>query len=589
MIVLGIIDSKPSSAAIAVDGQIVAAIAEERLCRMKLASGMPRAAIAAVLKVAGLTAADVDQVAIAQKVLVFEPEPIPWKGWFDDGELKTRHFAALSGSLAPLLGRFPVAWQAHHQIKRLRSRERLQQIPAILREAYGLQGPVTFFDHHYCHATTAYFTSGWPEALVVTLDGGGDGLSGSVHTARDGRLTKLGDVDSFNSLGNFYSYVTELCGFKAEKHEGKVTGLAALGEPLYADILRRFISYQEPGQIRYRVPMYHRSALRRLREALPADFDRAHLAASVQLILEEVGIAFIRYWLRRTGLRDIAVAGGVFANVKFNQRLHELEEVERIFVHPAMDDSGLSVGSALAAQAEEAGFGPAQMIRPLQNVYFGPDYGEAAIKRAVQAAGVPATFEPDIQERIAELLAQGRVVARFTGRMEYGPRALGHRSILYQTTDPAVNNWLNDHLRRTEFMPFAPATLTDHAHHCYEGLAGAEDPARFMTITFNCTPQMKQQSPGVVHVDGTARPQLIDADSAPDSEKILRAYYRLTGIPSIINTSFNMHEEPIVCTPDDALRSFQQGNLDYLAIGNWLVANPVADGAPVRKVAEERA
>jgi carbamoyltransferase len=589
MIVLGIIDSKPSSAAILQDGKIVAAIAEERLCRMKLASGMPRAAIAAVLEVAGLTAAGVDQVAVAQKVLVFEPEPIPWKGWFDDGELKTRRFDALSGSLAPLLGQLPVARQAHHQIKRLRSRERLQQIPAILREAYGVRAPVTFYDHHYCHATTAYYTSGWPEALVVTLDGGGDALSGSVYAGRDGRLTKLGDVDSFNSLGNFYSYVTELCGFKAEKHEGKVTGLAALGEPIYADIMRRFIGYQEPGQIRYHVPMYHRSALRRLREALPAEFDRAHLAASVQLILEEVGIAFIRYWLRRTGLRNIAVAGGVFANVKFNQRVHELEEVERIFIHPAMDDSGLSVGSALAAQVAEPEFEPAHMSRPLQNVYFGPDYDEAAIERAVQAAGVPATFEPDIQEKIAELLAQGRVVARFTGRMEYGPRALGHRSILYQTTDPTVNDWLNDHLHRTEFMPFAPATLTDHAQYSYEGLAGAEDPARFMTITFNCTSQMKLQSPGVVHVDGTARPQLIDADTAPDFEQILRAYYRLTGIPSIINTSFNMHEEPIVCTPDDALRSFQQGNLNYLAIGNWLVANLAANAAPVRRTTEERA
>jgi carbamoyltransferase len=589
MIVLGIIDSKPSSAAILRDGQIVAALAEERLCRMKLASGMPRAAIQEVLALAGAAAGDVDHVAVAQKVSVFEPEPIPWKGWFDDGELKTRRFDTLSGRLAPLVGRFPLAWQAHHQLKRLRSRERLQQIPAILRDAYGLNAPVTFYDHHYCHATTAYYTSGWQEALVVTLDGGGDALSGSVYAGRDGRLTKLGDVDSFNSLGNFYSYVTELCGFKAEKHEGKVTGLAALGEPIYADILRRFIRYQEPGQIRYSVPMYHRSALRRLREALPADFDRAHLAASVQLILEEVGIAFIRYWLRRTGLHNIAVAGGVFANVKFNQRVHELDEVDRIFIHPAMDDGGLSVGSALAAQAEQPGFDPVAMIQPLANVYYGPGYDEREIERAVQAAGVLASYEPDIHRRAAELLAQGRVVARFTGRMEYGPRALGHRSILYQTTDPTVNDWLNDHLHRTEFMPFAPATLVDQAPLYYEGVAGAEDPARFMTITFNCTARMQRESPGVVHVDGTARPQIIDRDTAPDFDQILRAYHELTGLPSLINTSFNMHEEPIVCTPGDALRSFQQGNLDYLAIGNWLVVNPAVATQQLEKEAEESA
>lgn len=588
MIVLGIIDSKPSAAAIVRDGQIVAAVAEERLCRLKLASGMPRAAIREVLALAGVSANEVDQVAVAQKVSVFEPEPIPWKGWFDDDELKTRRFDTFSSGMAPLLGRFPLAWQAHHQLKRLRSRERLQAIPALLRDAYGLNAPVTFYDHHHCHATTAYYTSGWPEALVVTLDGGGDALSGSVYVGRDGQLTRLSAVDSFNSLGNFYSYVTELCGFRAEKHEGKVTGLAALGEPRYADILRRFIRYQEPGQIRYGVPMYHRSALRRLWAALPADFDRAHLAASVQLALEEVGIAFIRYWLRRTGLRHIAVAGGVFANVKFNQRIHELAEVERIFIHPAMDDGGLSVGSALAAQAAAPGLDPTRLIRPLADVYFGPGYDEQEIEHAVQKAGVQASYEPDIQRRAAELLAQGRVVARFTGRMEYGPRALGHRSILYQTTDPTVNDWLNDHLHRTEFMPFAPATLAEQAHLYYEGLAGAEAPAHFMTITFNCTPRMRRESPGVVHIDGTARPQLIDRETAPDFERILRAYYELTGLPSLINTSFNMHEEPIVCTPDDALRSFQQGNLDYLAIGNWLAVNP-AIAEQLRQMTKESA
>jgi carbamoyltransferase len=182
---------------------------------------------------------------------------------------------------------------------------------------------------------------------------------------------------------------------------------------------------------------------------------------------------------------------------------------------------------------------------------------------------------PDIHEAIAQLLAKGHVVARFTGAMEYGPRALGHRTILYQTTDPSVNDWLNARLKRTEFMPFAPATLIEFAASRYIGIDGATDPARFMTITFNCTEQMKQESPGVVHIDGTARPQLIDPETAPDFYQILSAYHRLTGIPSLINTSFNMHGEPIVCTPDDAMRSFQAGNLDYLAIGNWLVKHPL--------------
>jgi carbamoyltransferase len=320
-----------------------------------------------------------------------------------------------------------------------------------------------------------------------------------------------------------------------------------------------------------------------LAERLPDNFKRADLAASAQLVLEEIGTQLIRYGLRLTGLRRIAVAGGVFANVKLNQRIHELDEVDSFFVHPAMDDSGLSVGSALAALAAQSEADPARLIQRLPNVYFGTAYSDSGIEQAIRGAGYRTQHSPSIHERIAELLAQGYVVARFAGRMEYGPRALGHRSILYQTNDPSVNDWLNERLKRTEFMPFAPATLAENATDCYEGLQGAEDPARFMTITFACSAEMKARSPGVVHVDGTARPQLVDSEGAPDLHKILTAYHRLTGIPSLINTSFNMHGEPIVCTPEDALRSFQSGNLDYLAIGNWLIANPA-----LRQVAPER-
>ncbi len=588
MIVLGLIDSKPSAAAILRDGAIVAAIAEERLCRMKFAGGMPRAAIAQVMAIAGVTGRDIDSVAVAQRVSIFEPEPVPWSDWFGtEDRLKMRGLDRLSSMLAPRLGHHPVAWKAHHSLKRFMSRDRLRGIPEILAGAYGITAPIHFYDHHYCHATAAYYTSDFDRALVVTLDGGGDGRSGSVYAGENARLREIASVDSFNSLGNFYSYVTELCGFDAEKDEGKITGLAALGDPIYADALRRLIRYQEPGQIRYSVPMYHRSALRLIADRLPANFDPAHLAASVQVVLEEVGIAFVRYWLRRTGLRDIAVAGGVFSNVKLNQRIHELEEVDRFFVHPAMDDSGLCVGSAQAALLAQPGSDPTQLGMRLPNVYFGPTYSESEIETAVQATTFQARYEPQIHEAIAGLLAQGYVVARFTGRMEYGPRALGHRTILYQTSDPSVNDWLNERLKRTEFMPFAPATLVEHAHEYYEKLQGAEDPARFMTITFNCTLKMKSESPAAVHVDNTARPQLVDAQSAGDFYSILKAYQRLTGVPSLINTSFNMHGEPIVCSPDDALRSFRQGGLDFLAIGNWIVSNP--DASHVHRHAETTA
>jgi carbamoyltransferase len=425
MIVLGIIDSKPSSAAILIDGRIVSAIAEERLCRMKLASGMPRAAITEVMRQAGIGPSDINTVAIAQEISVFEPHPIPWDGWFEKGSKeKTKRFDVLSARLAAMVGKYPIAWKAHHQVKRFLSQDRLQKIPALLKEEYGIHAPVKFYNHHYSHATTAYYTSGFETALVVTLDGGGDGMSGSVYRGENGQLKCLDSVDSFNSIGNFYSYITHLCGFKAENHEGKVTGLAALGKPTYAGILREFIGFDERnGQIRYRIPMYHRSALKLIGDRLPPDFDKADLAASVQLILEEIGIGYIQYWLQKTGLRNIAVAGGVFANVKFNQRVHELPEVDRFFVHPAMDDSGLSVGAAMAVFAETPQFDARKMNQPLKNVYFGPEYSQEEIEQALQKEGLQAEYLPDIQEKVAQLLTDGHVVARVTGRMEYGPRA----------------------------------------------------------------------------------------------------------------------------------------------------------------------
>jgi carbamoyltransferase len=573
MLILGLIDSKPSTAAVLDGGRILSAVAEERLCRMKLASGVPRQAISEAIRLAGVGPGDIEAVAVAQRACTWEPEPIPWTGWFQDQErLRTFRFDRLSASLAPRVGRFPLALKAHHAIKRLRSRERLERLPELLKKEYGIRAPISFHDHHLCHAASAYWTSGFDGALVVTLDGGGDGCSGSVHIGRGPKLRRLASVDSFHSLGNLYSYVTSICGFEAERHEGKITGLAAYGEPIYADVLRDLVEFRK-GTIRYLVPMYYHSAIDELRKRIPPDFDRADLAASIQLVFEEIGCAFVKHWMCETGQRNVALAGGCFANVKLNQRIHELPEVERISVHPGMDDGGLCVGAAFAVQQIRGICESPERYGPLPDVYLGPHYDEAEIREALEGAGLEPRTDPDIHETIGRLLSEGRVVARFEGRMEYGPRALGNRSILCQANDPSVNDWLNDRLSRTEFMPFGPSTLSEHAGRCYEHLEGAEDTARFMTVTFDCTEEMKRLSPGVVHTDGTARPQLVDPTTSPDFHRTLTAYYRRTGIPSVVNTSFNIHEEPIVCTPGDAIRAFQLGRLDALAIGGFLIEN----------------
>jgi carbamoyltransferase len=272
----------------------------------------------------------------------------------------------------------------------------------------------------------------------------------------------------------------------------------------------------------------------------------------------------------------------LFSNVRINQKVHEMPEVERCFVHPGMSDCGMGVGAALAAYYDRDPR-PWVNTRCLEDVYLGPAYSDREIEAALAGADVDFWQPNDLEGDIARLLAQGAVVAHFDGRMEYGPRALGNRSILYQPTDPSVNDWLNEALVRTEFMPFAPSTLAEEADRCFRGVAGAERTARFMTITFDCTEWMKQRCPGVVHVDGTARPQLVRREDNPRYYRIIEAYRQLTGLPSIINTSFNMHEEPIVCSPEDAIRAFKLGHLDYLAIGGFLARNPAPIAAQARR------
>ena len=211
--------------------------------------------------------------------------------------------------------------------------------------------------------------------------------------------------------------------------------------------------------------------------------------------------------------------------------------------------------------------------RRLPDVYLGPEYSHKEMEDGLRRASVPFEYVKNIEDRIGELLARGHVVARFNGRMEYGPRALGNRSILYQPTDPSVNDWLNKKLKRTEFMPFAPVTLKEDAENLYQNIAPNRFPAEFMTITFECTQKMKKECPATVHVDDTARPQLASSEINESYTRILQAYKKRTGLSTIINTSFNMHEEPILCSPDDAIRAFNLGHLEYLALGPFLASS----------------
>jgi carbamoyltransferase len=429
---------------------------------------------------------------------------------------------------------------------------------------YGLEGKLRRFNHHDTHAANALYASGFEEALLITLDGYGSGNCGGVYVGDRQGIRPLHRFAVPHSLGQYYEYVTSGRGFKAGRHEGKIVGLAAYGNPdVLGPVLRERFDCRD-GDIVLRAGMNYYFT-----RALTRHFAKRDIAAAYQRVLEDVTQEMVRYWLERTGLRNVAVSGGVHANVKLNQRIREIEGVDQVFVYPNMGDGGCGTGAAMLA------FDPAVFPRqPLENAYFGPDYSEAEMEAALAREGLRYERLPAIEDRVAQLLTEDCIVGCFDGRMEYGPRALGNRSILYPAREPEVNQWLNQQLGRTEFMPFAPAALASEAHRLFKNLQGCEKTAEFMTITFDCTSEMIEKCPAAVHVDGTARPQLVSERTNPRFCKILRGYHERTGIPALINTSFNMHEEPIICSPEDAVRAFQAGNLDYLALGPFLVPHP---------------
>ena len=444
------------------------------------------------------------------------------------------------------------------------------------------------FDHHTCHAASAYYPSGFDEAEVVTMDGVGDTYSCRFFRARNRKLEPRGEFFHTQlTLGHDYEYTTAMLGFHPHRHCGKVTGLSAHGsrdDRLLKELetwLKEVWSARKGRPYFFMLHSQHGAtandpafdqAIRELRETRRTrfgDWSNMDLAWAIQYLLEREVARLIEHMIPEIDGQPICLAGGVFANVKLNKLIKEMG-FGKIFVQPAMSDAGLAFGAPLQLLGRDGDLAPYR----LEHVYLGPAYSEEEIVLAIKAEGLEGRHHDPVEPAIAELLAEGRVVARFNGRMEYGPRSLGNRSILYHCSDASVNDWLNKRLDRTEFMPFAPATLDSEVRDSFVGIEGAEHTAEFMTITSDCSDEFKRNCPAAVHVDGTARPQIVSERSNPSFHRILQEYRQLTGIGALVNTSFNMHEEPIVCTPEDAVRAFVRGHLDYLAIGPYIVENP---------------
>lgn len=560
LIILGVAFLSDASACVLKDGELVAAISEERLNRVKQWSGVPRQAIGRVLEIAGIRLDQVDFVA-THGAAPMAPDAAP----FDEKKSKIEGALLSSGTKSK-------------QLEALAEREAREQrvlgerTPAYLAEIAALGKQMKTYPHHQAHAASAFYGSGWDECYAMTADGWGEDASSTIWHCRDGAMELVSRSHTFDSLGYFYGSITKSLGFIPHRHEGKVLGLAAYcrgdnaAYPVIRDMIcydpehRRFLGQMENGVYK---PRYDNAEL----DLVIVGHSRESVAAAAQRRLEEVVCEAV---LGLGGQKErLALAGGVFANVKLNQRVRELSNIDDVYVFPNMGDGGLSIGAAWLAHQELTGSRPQAMHTAL----LGNDLTDEEICQAIAQSGLSAEQLPNINHRIASLLADGHVVARAAGRMEFGPRALGNRSILYRCDEPDVNQWLNARLARSEFMPFAPASLSASADSFYLGLDGGRKSAPYMTMTFDCTPRMIQESPAAVHVDGTARPQLVDPVSYPGFHEILTRYFQLSGKSSVVNTSFNMHEEPIVCSAVDAIRAFQASSLPWLALGDYLVAS----------------
>lgn len=598
---LGLSMEHDASAALARDGRIVAALSEERLSRRKGQWGYPWRAADECLRLAGISRADVDVFCVALNKFParYLRKPTWLQEWNEAWHRKRRELLGRAEDITVTMTDF---------LQELRARDVLLA-DVFNWEAFRGDGwtkaDVRFIDHHFGHALTAANFSGFDEALVVTVDCVGTccaqdesephtlesvflqnlvPLSHTTSAWRDGHLRRFAMTDLNGSPGSFYGSVTESLGFISPRHEGKVTGLAAWGTDTSLDpLFRKVLSVGADRSHFVSEQIYERCA--NISEARKAALcaagkgrTRETISGSAQRILEEAILAHVQWALRQTGLRKLAVAGGVFGNVKLNQHLMELPEVDHIFVFPAMSDAGLAAAAAQmgAVAAQRKAGKPVEALElrcKLPDVYLGPGYSNDEVEAILKTAEFryEKLSKSDRPLRAAKFVADGNVLGLHQGRMEYGPRALGNRTILASPTDARINDDLNKRLSRSEFMPFAPSVLAERCPDIFEQFEKGAHAAEFMTVTFNVKPEWHDRIPAVVHVDGTARPQAVYREKNPSYYDILKEYERLTGLPVVVNTSFNVHEEPIVCTPQDALQALREKRVDALLIEDFWV------------------
>ncbi|MEM9292010.1 MAG: carbamoyltransferase N-terminal domain-containing protein [Acidobacteriota bacterium] len=532
-------------------GRLVAAAAEERFSRRKHDPRLPVEAFRFCLQQAGLDITEIDLLAYYEQ----PEEKLGRQLW----------------SGPPAGGSPDLPW--------LDARAPLR----ALREELGYDGEIRCYPHHLSHAASAYFFSDFSEAAVLTADGVGEWDTTGYFHGRGGSLETLETVRFPHSLGLLYSAFTSYLGFRVNGGEYKVMGLAPYGQPRFFDSIAQLVRTAPDG--RYVIDQRYfdyidgrrmespalEALLGQPRRSPESPIEEFHhdVAASIQLLLEEVLVQKVRYLQARTQAQDLCLAGGVALNCVANARIRREGGFQRLFVQPAAGDSGACLGAAALAWAERG-----ERSEALPHIRLGPSFEDGEVAQLVADTLGPEVFEAadyrhrrgELDEALAAALDKGEILGFFQGAMEHGPRALGGRSLLADPRRDEIRDRLNRLVKqREDFRPFAPAVLEEEAAEHFE-LSG---PSPYMLET--CAVRSALELPAITHVNGSARPQTVDPQRAPELYRLLRAFQRRTGCPVLLNTSLNVRGEPIVCTPQDALLCFARAGFDGLALGSFLL------------------
>jgi carbamoyltransferase len=569
MKVLGINFSNDSAAALVVDGRVVGAVQEERLSRIKHDSAFPTRAVRWCLAEAGLSLKDIDAVGFF------------WNPGIHAEPANARLTAAPRDHLEYLYS-VPVHLMRHFDGTGVR---RVEQT-LWLDDGHPLR--IHYITHHECHAAGAFFRSNYESAAILTVDGYGERSSTHIARGRGREIETLKLIEYPHSVGSLYATLTQFLGFRANSGEGKVMGLASYGQPTYYEALRPLVTLTDDGfELDLSYFAYTMNRRRRYSDKLvkllgperapESAIDQRHMdiAASLQAVTEDILMHLATMARRLTGESRLCMAGGVTLNCVANTRIRFEAGFDEAYFMPAASDAGTSLGAALHV-AHVLGDDP-RIVHP-ENDDLGPSYSEATIEKILRVSGCTFTRPPSIAEAAAELLSETKIVGWFQGRAEFGPRALGFRSILADPRPADTKEVLNARVKFREwFRPFAPAVLE---HRCAEFFAHAER-APFMLVVYPTLPDKVEVLQSVTHVDGGARVQTVSREQNPPYYDVIEAFGRRTGVPVLVNTSFNIRGEPMVTSVEDALKCYFTTDMDALAIGPFLLVKPGAEAGKV--------